>query len=563
MLRSRLLSLALGGGVLIFNPVSAQEPVAPAAEQPPAAAAENAAGPITGGGQRSFSGPTEKPKAKKSFWETVPSIQPYPRAGNFNNAPTGPGYYTILDAVRGNLLKDRPKNPYLQWGQNPNPFFNVDFRYLDAPDNKEHFAFDSLKRIHLTDNLLFSTGGELRDRFATIQNPALFNRNPGAGSRDNFNLFRTRIYGDLTYRDDLRLFAEFITAESSNQTIPLAASDVGRADFLNLFVQAKVATLNDEGVYLRAGRQELLFGSQRLIAPSDWANVRRTFQGLRGSWQGKNFEQDLFVVQPVVPDPGKISSVNGDQLFVGEWFKYRFSKNVSTDLYYLYLENGSPTAAKGRGGVTGSSGIHTIGNRFVGEKNGLLWDFENAIQFGRYANQQTLAGISVTGVGYYFKDLPASPTVWAYYDYASGDPHPGVGDTHHTFNTLFPFGHSYYAGLDSFGRQNLNDFHLEASLFPWNWLRIQGGYHILRLDQPKDALYSTSGGVVRQDTTGKAGTDVGQALTGAVQFHLDNHQSIVVQYSHLFSGDFIRNTAVNRDAAKDLSALWVQYTAKW
>lgn len=554
MLRKYLLALSLSGGVLGFNFGVAQEPT-PATTPAPA-------GPLTEGGQRSFSGPTEKPKAKKSFWETVPAIQPYPRAGNFNNAPTGPGYYTVLDALRGTPLKDRPKNPYLQWGQNPNPFYNVDFRYLDGKDNTEHFVGDQLKRIHLTDNLLFSTGGELRDRYATIQNPALFNRRPGAGSRDNFNLFRTRVYGDLLYRDDLRLFAEFITAESSNQTIPFAGTDVGRADFLNLFVQAKVATVNDNGVYLRAGRQELLFGSQRLIAPSDWANVRRTFQGLRGSWQGKDFEQDLFVVQPVVPDPSQISSVNRDVLFAGEYFKYRFSKNVSTDLYYLYLENGSPTAARGNG-RSGGYGVHTLGNRFLGEKNGVVWDFENALQLGRYANQDVVAGIAVAGVGYFFKDLPSSPTVWAYYDYASGDPHPGVGGTHRTFNTLFPFGHSYYAGLDAFGRQNLKDFHLEASLFPEKWCRVQAGYHVLRLDSAKDALYNTSGGVVRQDLTGRAGTEVGQAMTGAVQFHLDNHQSVLVQYSHLFSGEFIRRTAVNRDAAKDLSALWVQYTLKW
>lgn len=552
MFRASLLALPL-----FALPTAAQDPAPP--ETPP----PETPVPLADGGQRTFSWPTEKPKAKKSFWETVPAIQPYPRAGNFNNAPTGPGYYTVLDQLRGNQLKDRPKNPYLQWGQNPNPFYNVDFRYLDAKDNKEHFVGEKLKRIHLTDNVLFSTGGELRDRYATIQNPALFNRDPGAGSRDNFNLFRTRVYGDLMYRDDLRLFAEFITAESSAQTIPFAASDVGRADFLNLFVQAKLFTLNDEGVYLRAGRQELLFGSQRLIAPSDWANVRRTFQGLRGSWQGKNFEQDLFVVQPVVPSTNSVSSVNDQQLFAGEWFKYRFSKNVSLDAYYLYFENGVPTAATGSDGVRGGYGVHTLGGRFVGERNGLLWDFENAIQFGRYANQQTVAGMSVWGLGWYFKNAPMSPTVWAYYDYASGDSNPGQGDRHSTFNTLFPFGHTYYAGLDAFGRQNLNDFHLEFSFFPRNWVRFQGGYHVLNLDQAKDALYSTSGGVVRQDLTGRAGTDVGTALSGALQFHLDNHQMVLVQYSHLFSGEFIRRTAVNRDAAKDLSALWVQYTLKW
>jgi hypothetical protein len=48
-----------------------------------------------------------------------------------------------------------------------------------------------------------------------------------------------------------------------------------------------------------------------------------------------------------------------------------------------------------------------------------------------------------------------------------------------------------------------------------------------------------------------------------VQFHLDNHQIVFVGYSHLFSGPFIKKTAATPGAAKDLDALWLQYTFKW
>ena len=94
-------------------------------------------------------------------------------------------------------------------------------------------------------------------------------------------------------------------------------------------------------------------------------------------------------------------------------------------------------------------------------------------------------------------------------------------------------------------------------------MRVQLGYHVLELANAKDALYSPSGGVVRQDATGKAGTDIGTALSSTLQFHIDKHQIFFVGYSHLFAGDYIRKTAATPEAARDLSALWIQYILKW
>ena len=513
--------------------------------------------------ERAWSGPAQKPKAEKSFWETVPDVQPFPRAGNFTIAPTGSGYYTLFDQLNGRYSEKRPKYPHLQWGQNANSFFNVDFRYLDDPKNTERDFFDPLKRIHLGEDWLLSTGGEVRDRNATIRNAALFNRRPNAGATDNFNLFRTRLYGDLWYRDAFRVYAEFITAESSGQAIPPAASDIARNDFLNLFVEAKLFEIDDHGVYARVGRQELLFGSQRALSPADWANTRRPFQGIRGTWHNDKIEEDVFVVNAVKPNIGEISSIDRNQLLVGNWFKYRFTKDTSADFYYIHYQNENPGVARGQGGATGGFRVDTFGSRFVGNRDQFLFDFEGALQSGEWANQNIFAGMGLAGLGYHFKDAPAAPTLWAYYDFASGDPNPGASGTHRTYSTLFPFGHSYFAGLDAIGRQNIHDFHLELGFFPVNWLRMQFGYHALELVHAKDALYSPSGGVVRQDPTGRAGTDVGSALSSTFQVHIDKHQIFFVGYSHLFAGDYIRNTAATPAAGRDLSALWVQYILKW
>ena len=271
----------------------------------------------------------------------------------------------------------------------------------------------------------------------------------------------------------------------------------------------------------------------------------------------------MFITNPVIPSTNTISSIDDNQIFAGNWFKYRFNKDTSLDLYYLYLNNDNPGVAKGFNKVTGGFDVHTIGGRFVGQSSQILWDFEGSLQYGNWANQRTEAGMYLAGLGYWFKNVPTAPTVWAYYDFASGDSNPGNTNVHRTFNPLFPFGHSYFAGLDAIGRSNIHDVHLEFCSFPANWMRITAGYHIMELDQAKDALYNSTGSVVRQDPTGKSGTNVGNAINTVVQFHIDDHQIFLVNYAHLFSGSFIRGTAVTPGAAKDLDAVWIQYNLKW
>ena len=55
-----------------------------------------------------------------------------------------------------------------------------------------------------------------------------------------------------------------------------------RGDILNLFVDVNLLEWDNHPVVARVGRQELLLGSQRLISTLDWANTRRTFEGVAG-----------------------------------------------------------------------------------------------------------------------------------------------------------------------------------------------------------------------------------------------------------------------------------------
>jgi hypothetical protein len=498
--------------------------------------------------------PAECPAECEDVLKKVPPVRPHPRPGFFSILPTGPGYYSLGDALTGNWREGPPKYPYPRFGLMQPSFFDADFRYLDDPTNTETDFFDPLKRVRLGDNWLFSTGGMTWARYMNESNSRLTEAN------NVYLLNRVRAYGDLWYRDAFRLYAEFIGAYSNWQDLPPGITDINRADFQNLFIDLKAGELGGKPVYVRAGRQELLYGSQRLISPPDWANTRRTFQGVKAFRAGETFDLDLFWVQPVIPNPGELDSVDNNQNFVGAWTTYKPKKGQAIDAYYLMLDN--TNAVTQQGIVRAPFTRHTVGGRYVGDRDGtLLWDVEGAMQLGTEARQNVIAGMATAGLGYHWKDAPLTPTAWAYYDYASGDDAPNAG-TVHTFNHLFPFGHYYLGWLDLVGRQNIHDLNFHLYLYPTKWTTVWLQYHRFWLAASRDALYGIAGQAYRRDPTGQAGTDVGHELDVIFNFHLTKHADLLTGYSYLVGGDFLKRTA-GPDRAVDAGLYYLQLSYRW
>jgi hypothetical protein len=206
----------------------------------------------------------------------------------------------------------------------------------------------------------------------------------------------------------------------------------------------------------------------------------------------------------------------------------------------------------------GPYNVSTVGTRYVGQSCNWLWDAEGMLQFGSFGSNGILAQAFTVGGGYDFKDCPLTPQVWLCYDFASGSPDPGVG-TYRTFNQLFPFGHYYLGFLDLVGRQNIIDVNGQIAFFPTKWITSFIQYHVFRLDSPKDALYNAAGIPIRRDPTGRAGDDVGDEIDLVTNIHLDKHQDILLGYSHLYSGAFIRATGNPRSP----DFFYLQYSFRW
>lgn len=419
------------------------------------------------------------------------------------------------------------------------PFYESNFRYLDQPNNSSIDPFDFIKRIPVptVEEIVSDFGGEFRWQGRVEDNRRL------TGEQNNFNLFREKLFLDTWYWGRFRTFFEVFWADTSEQTVPPVFFDTNHGDFLNAFGELKLLDRDDRTLSARfGGRQQLLFGDQRLVAPLDWANSPRTFDTVANAlWRGLNWHLDAFWCRPNIILPRQLDEPNSQQQFFGLYAVYQGFRNQVYDLYYLGFDQ-----EKGPGitfnGEAGDLAIQTFGTRWQGQSKNLLWEGEAAYQFGHHRNLPRSAGMVTSGIGHRFARWPLVPELWFYFDYASGNRRPD-GGSFGTFNQLFPFGHKFFGYMDIVGRQNiiapnvLTRFSLgqRASLLLW--------YYNFHLASARDALYNAAGTPIRFDPTGRAGRYVGDELDIVLSFVMNPHSDWQIGVSHFWAGPFVQRTA--------------------
>ena len=243
-------------------------------------------------------------------------------------------------------------------------YYANDFSYLtDSYDGPIYWG-DNWKNLNVGQNGKLSIGGELRYRYHSEQGQGRTAAFPTTGFNDtdnDFGLLRLRLFADYKATDRLRFYIEGIYADvvhSNDEYLPRGPIDRNFGDILNLFADVKIS----DSTTVRIGRQELLYGAQRLVSPLDWANTRRTFQGVRTISKFDNFDVDAFWTQPVPVLFNEFDRGTEQTDFYGTYITYKGLKNSKLDLYYLGLDTEDVL------------NIDTFGTRLYGGRDAWLWD---------------------------------------------------------------------------------------------------------------------------------------------------------------------------------------------
>src|SRR2546430_8899616 len=173
-----------------------------------------------------------------------------------------------------------PKRPAYQLGSAGR--FDEDWSILRGVDlGTTDDVLDRLKFIPLSpdQNVWLSIGGQVRERGEYFRH-FLFGASEPKDS-DGYLLSRFRLSADLHVTQYVRMFAEGKSAFALDRDLAGGRTNafVDEFDLLNGFADVMIPFGQQASATLRGGRQELIFGSQRLVGPGDFTQVPRTFDG--------------------------------------------------------------------------------------------------------------------------------------------------------------------------------------------------------------------------------------------------------------------------------------------
>jgi hypothetical protein len=428
-----------------------------------------------------------------------------------------------------------------------------DWSFLADSSERKDF-WDPLKYIRLWeghDDWFMTISGEAREMWEQIGND-----NWGQSPYWNGYLDERYMLGfDIHYGKYVRTFVELKSGLNSFRYGGPRPIDEKKLDFQAGFLQ--VGT--DEGqsfINLRVGRQELEYGSGRLIDAREGPNVRLSFDGLMIKSKYDDWSVDGFAMRPDLDNPGFFD--NAPDHSVGFWGVYAtrpLPRKNSLEVYYLGLDRKQATFQRG----TAQEVRHTIGARFsrpiATEKAGWDFDYEALWQFGTFGSDNIEAWTAASETGFRIPTVRFKPRFSAKADISSGD-NPN-SKTLGTFNPLFPKG-DYFGVLATTGPGPINfiDVHprVEAT-FP-RQVTASFDWIFQWRENLQDGVYAVPGFLIRA-ADGSTARYVGNRPGTQIRWQATQHLWFQGDYGVFFAGSFLKQTQPGRNL--NYWALWAGY----
>ena len=287
-------------------------------------------------------------------------------------------------------------------------------------------------------------------------------------------------------------------------------------------------------VRLISGRQELKFGSERVIGISDWTNNSRTWDGFDLRLGDKN-RVDLFSTSVVAVHASSLDKHGAGLTFHGAYASLTtWVPHVHLSPYVLFHDVRGVTGLQG---LKGNEVETTFGTEVEGSlPASFSYQGNGSLQRGSYANDSIHAGQAFAKVYYLAKRVPWQPRIGGEFDYATGTDHKDPL-RYGTYDQSYPSNHNAFGNVDLFGYQNIRQERVNLDLGPTKSfaLLVQGGH--LNLAQTNDSLYSSSGSVtIKVPTAGFTSGTIGNEFDVSGKYVYHDYLVLNVGMGHLFPG---------------------------
>jgi len=448
-----------------------------------------------------------------------------------------------------------------------------DFSFLANPQLRGHDWADPLKYIPLRsrENWFLTIGGEAREWFESYRNEnwGELSYFPPPGKKPietNSYLKQRYMLGfDFHLGSRIRAFTEvhsgFVNWRAGG---PRPVVDEDKLDLNQGFIGANLVLdpQDKPKITLRVGRQQLHFGTGRLVSVREVPNVRASFDGARIILNTHQWRIDAFATKPVLTRQGFFDDHwDHSQTFWGAFATGPIGHlPFNVDAYYFGLQRKTGVFAKG----VGPEERHTVGGRLwkggipfvLGE--GWDYDAEYAFQFGSFGSgiqintfpffvtlpkSDIRAWTVSTQTGYTFNGVALQPRIAINTGITSGDQHPDEPKLG-TFFTPFPNGR-FFGAIQTNGPLNIEGFRPSITVHLPRRATLTADSYFFWRQSINDALYDVPGFPLR---FGLGGSRFVGSQPGAELFWpVSKHVALDATYAYFAAGDFLHENPPDKN----------------
>lgn len=358
-------------------------------------------------------------------------------------------------------------------------------------------------------------------------------------------LMRLRLGVEFAWRQQVSVFAQIQDARAAGEEASTASNErnldlhQGYADF---------APPGGVDLSFRIGRQEWIYGEERMIGAFGWDNIGRSFDGFRARWVRSHWTVDGLAARissrstpvttpPIAPPETGSAATTGSDLF-GVYAHRAPRAGDEIDLYWLEFADHASSA----GEVTATSGttrVDALGVRVKETAGRFDVVFEGVAETGEAGGDDLSAIAAGIQAGWTWGD-ELKTRLFAGYDFATGDEDSTDGEREEFFN-FFPTNHPHYGYADFFGWRNIRSPLLGVSLKRGRHFCLVKG-HVFDLEEEAGPWKSAGGAILGFDPAGGSGTRVGTEIDLLYRYAWMEKAAVEAGYARFEPGEFAEAT---------------------
>lgn len=412
------------------------------------------------------------------------------------------------------------------------------------------FGFSQVRdSIDKSNKISFKQGGDIRVQYFHFDN-----QNWKKENDSNYLLTRFLWNAALHIGASHQFKVEFQSGLANGIPHPVSPVDENVLDLHQAFYRYSHKTGSSSKISATIGRQELQYGSQRIISVREGPNNRQSFDAIKLKYEQKGLTIDAFLSTYVQAKTGFFNDkfLNRNNIL---WGVYAVKHNVpliqNFDLYYLGINRKKETINL----HSYETKKHSLGLRIWEGTSNFTYDLEALLQWGNASTgEQINSSTASAHITYKFDEVSWKPILGLKAQYISGD-RDSTDNQLNTFDPIYPKG-AYFGLSPIIGPKNLTNLHVYSKINPVKDLTVSLEYIYFWRNSREDAVYDVGGNPLIKSLNQES-YNIGSQFQISPQYHLKEKLVLMGDFAYFKTDQFLKES----DAVDLFSAaLGIQYS---